>query len=167
MPFTGESTCKKFCYNVHYRSSSCEMHSNLQTRRQSLRIGKTRCILFAGMSRSWRNSETWVGSISDSNHRRYRSRIGGFKTIPGRALRDRVQVLFAFQHTYIHGNSAITLSGTILSVSFPAYSHYRLCLTITGNPLWSVIKPLVYNPLSGSLLFLLFGSANTCKKKKH
>jgi len=37
--------------------------------------------------------------ISNSNHRRYRSRIGGFKTMSGRALGIE-QTLFAFRRTY-------------------------------------------------------------------
>lgn len=57
--------------------------------------------------------------IDYSNHRQYRSRIGGFKTLLGRALRDWVQALFAFRRTYIHDNSAITLSGTVFSSAHP------------------------------------------------
>jgi len=56
--------------------------------------------------------------ISDSNHPRYRNRIGGTEVMD-RALRDRVQALLAFLRAYIYGNSAIMLSGAIFSVRPP------------------------------------------------
>jgi len=112
-----------FSYNVRYRSSRWQLCSNLWTPTMIMRASPCIGVKCGGTTAC--SPPIWIVpdvamrrgfGISDSNHPRYRSRIGGTEVMPGRALGDRVQALLAFLRAHIYGNSAIMLSGAIFSV---------------------------------------------------